>query len=425
MLTVWIETDSLDGDVSQLVTATKKISVKRCCKNSLSSGYSSHSPPLSATIGTSAKALAPIREGEIIPRPIWPMSPSDDSSVENSSPDTASSDDAGREGNNRRQESLYGSAGYRSSCEASSSDYGGASNSSGALSARDVLLELSRTLSSVLEGDCPKSDEEILRDITRTVAVAQVVGAAGVGGADAEGDDGGRRASPSIYEEIYRNNAGSLASSARESSSTAGMNPINSRLYGHRCYCERSVLCQSRPGSVQPSPKSADRKAQCPPSVYLLRGAENSFVTCNCKGYDNGPQQDRSPGKKGPCKQSRNNQNDGRPDKDARFNYPSIAEHEYTTLQCSDEYSSSSATSNHDGSKSNTWNKDFRGFDKNLDFTLDALHAERLGRAIARAKRRRRWCCVFVIVFGLVFFVLVVIVVSLAVTKGRKVFGSM
>uniref|UniRef100_A0A6V7KZ11 Uncharacterized protein n=1 Tax=Bracon brevicornis TaxID=1563983 RepID=A0A6V7KZ11_9HYME len=64
-------------------------------------------------------------------------------------------------------------------------------------------------------------------------------------------------------------------------------------------------------------------------------------------------------------------------------------------------------------------------FNKDLDFTLDGARAERLGRVIARAKRRRQWCRAITALFGLVFFVLSVIVVSLSVTKGRKIFGSM
>lgn len=112
---------------------------------------------------------------------------------------------------------IYGSAGYRSS---GSSDYGGPASS---VSAREVLLELSRTLSSVLEGDSGKTDEEILRDISRTV----------IQGVDTKvGSSSTTASGRAIYEDIYRNS--SLTSSGKESSSTIGVNPINSRLYGHR-----------------------------------------------------------------------------------------------------------------------------------------------------------------------------------------------
>ena len=80
--------------VSNLSAAQK---LKRCCRTSTSSGYSSHSPPLSATsyscchpqqgtthqqgpvgipaitlVRDQAPGLAVIHEGETIPRPIWP-----------------------------------------------------------------------------------------------------------------------------------------------------------------------------------------------------------------------------------------------------------------------------------------------------------------------------------------------------------------
>ncbi|XP_003428026.1 uncharacterized protein LOC100679525 [Nasonia vitripennis] len=416
----WIETDSIDGEVSRLVSARQSGKSRRCCRNSTSSGYSSHSPPLSAhsygvIVGpvAAAKALAVIQEGEIIPRPIWPSPP--DSTGEHSPDNVSSDDNAEREPQPRPQPSIYGSAGYRSSV---SSDYGGPASS---VSAREVLLELSRTLSSVLEGDCGKSDEEILRDISRTVA--QGVDAKPAGSSTASGR--------AIYEDIYRNS--SLTSSGKESSSTIGVNPINSRLYGHRCYCEhKTFLCQSHPSSSQETtPKSDGRKK---PTIFLLpddhaqsflSAGDKNRIICSCRSYKESCNlaPDKLGSKKNLGKQCRN-PNDPRQEKEIRFNYPSIAEHEYTTLECSDESSSSEAVTD-SVNGNNTWCKDFRGFDRNLDFTLDGLRAERLGRAIARAKRRRQWCRVLVVVLGLVFFILSVVVVSLSVTKGRKIFGSM
>lgn len=71
------------------------------------------------------------------------------------------------------------------------------------------------------------------------------------------------------------------------------------------------------------------------------------------------------------------------------------------------------------------WNQDIEAPNKSLDFTLDGSRAERLNRKIARSKRRRQWCRIITAIFGLVFFVLSVVVVSLTVTRGRKIFGSM
>lgn len=93
-----IEPDSIDAEVSRFVadstTTTTRNNPRRCCRTSTSSGYSSHSPPLSAgsyscyasaapgqsffrTVPLSMKdqfggGLAVIHESEAIPRPIWP-----------------------------------------------------------------------------------------------------------------------------------------------------------------------------------------------------------------------------------------------------------------------------------------------------------------------------------------------------------------
>lgn len=94
----------------------------------------------------------------------------------------------------------------------------------------------------------------------------------------------------------------------------------------------------------------------------------------------------------------------------------------FQQLVCSDAGSST------EGALSvNDWNRHLavRGLGEDFDFTLDVTQAERLGRTIARAKRKRQWCRALTTLFGLVFFVLSVVVVSLSVTRGRKVFGSM
>lgn len=76
-------------------------------------------------------------------------------------------------------------------------------------------------------------------------------------------------------------------------------------------------------------------------------------------------------------------------------------------------------------SNKNNWNYRMQGFAEDLDFTLDVSRAERLSRVIAKAKRKRQWCRALTAFFGLVFFILSVVIVSLSVTKGRKVFGGM
>lgn len=75
-------------------------------------------------------------------------------------------------------------------------------------------------------------------------------------------------------------------------------------------------------------------------------------------------------------------------------------------------------------SSKNNWDYRMQGFVGDLDFTLDVSRAERLGRTIAKAKRKRQWCRTLTAFFGLVFFILSVVIVSLSVTRGRKVFGS-
>ncbi|XP_063223037.1 serine/arginine repetitive matrix protein 1 [Bacillus rossius redtenbacheri] len=59
------------------------------------------------------------------------------------------------------------------------------------------------------------------------------------------------------------------------------------------------------------------------------------------------------------------------------------------------------------------------------DFTLDKHSAERLMRRIKSAKRRRCWCRVVTSFLGLLFFLLAVMVVSLLLTRGERLFGSL
>ncbi|XP_069672749.1 uncharacterized protein [Periplaneta americana] len=57
------------------------------------------------------------------------------------------------------------------------------------------------------------------------------------------------------------------------------------------------------------------------------------------------------------------------------------------------------------------------------DFTLDMHRAERLVRKIKSAKRRRCWCRVVTSLLGLVFFLMSVMIVSMLLTRGKRVFG--
>lgn len=58
------------------------------------------------------------------------------------------------------------------------------------------------------------------------------------------------------------------------------------------------------------------------------------------------------------------------------------------------------------------------------DFTLDLPQAERLMKKIASSKRRRCWCRLTTSILGLIFFLLSVMMVSLVITKGRRMFGA-
>ncbi|XP_023710328.1 uncharacterized protein LOC111866045 isoform X2 [Cryptotermes secundus] len=57
------------------------------------------------------------------------------------------------------------------------------------------------------------------------------------------------------------------------------------------------------------------------------------------------------------------------------------------------------------------------------DFTLDMHRAECLMLKIKVAKRRRCWCRLVTSLLGLVFFLMSVMVVSMLVTKGKRLFG--
>lgn len=90
------------------------------------------------------------------------------------------------------------------------------------------------------------------------------------------------------------------------------------------------------------------------------------------------------------------------------------------------DYSDIGSSSEETIASSIDWNRRLavKDLGKDLDFTLDVTRAERLNRTIAKAKRKRQWCRALTTLFALIFFVLSVIVVSLCITRGRKMFGS-
>lgn len=167
---------------------------RRCYRTSTSSGYSSHSPPLSAgsysyyasasTKDPSYSGLAVIHESEAIPRPIWP-------SVIYHQAENHSGDYEGNE--KRRLRSTFRK--FRSpktflcsimtgiyTCRVCGCTYNYSPPSlppppppppppTSPSRAREVLLELSRTLNSVIDGDVTAAPEEILRDISRIVSL--------------------------------------------------------------------------------------------------------------------------------------------------------------------------------------------------------------------------------------------------------------
>ncbi|XP_063981392.1 uncharacterized protein LOC135164710 [Diachasmimorpha longicaudata] len=380
----WPEPDIIDAEVSRLVNGAISGKNPRRWRSSTSSGYSSHSPPLSAgsystccasvlrSSGTGTIAdvgLAVIHEAEI-PRPIWPCN--------------GGNRDCNFDGH---EESLCKYCGYariysypakyRTSCR-----HCAASKAS----AKDVLLELSRTLNSVIDGANTMTAEEVLRDISKTVA----------NGIQANVTD----------DHVYRYPSTLSSGVAKES-----VNPVNLRLYGKSGW--------ANPTSPKSSQFYYDSKT-CP-AVFLVPRCHaicsRGVVGCSGKSVKgvNGPSRgkEESKRKRGVSRLEGNT---------VKGCYPSN-EPVYSTLDPSDESSSYGALG--EPPKKTTWNEGITVFNKSLDFTLDGARAERLGRTIARAKRRRQWCRALTTLFGLVFFILSVIVVSMSVTKGRKIFGSM
>ncbi|XP_033211332.1 uncharacterized protein LOC117169199 isoform X2 [Belonocnema kinseyi] len=438
----WIEPDSLDAEVSGLVTSLPTSqNPKRCYRTSTSSGYSSHSPPLSATSYSCCNSATPqqgavgvtvtntirdqrpglpvIHEGETIPRPIWPCIGSNPTKIHHEGCLEHNADGKGIPC------CCYGYT------DPHPYDEWECGKTSGTM-AQEVLLELSRTLNSVLEGDTSMTPEEILRDISRTIT---------------QGVDVNKK---TLFEDyIYRNS--STSSGGKDSFSTE-MNPINSRVYGKtetylglqnpswsRSHCHHAknspsqdLLTTSYGKQTNPRFEDDQNRKESSSGVLVVpenegffsrnihcyntknskicscRRSDNSNRVSNFKQKDNGKESDRINNEKEQC--------------NLRKEYPS-ANHEYATLDCGEEGSSSGDISR--SSSKDSWCREAGIFEKSLNFTLDGSRAERLRRAIEEAKRRRQWCRAITTLFGLIFFVLSVVIVSLSVTKGRKVFGSM
>ncbi|CAL1687731.1 unnamed protein product [Lasius platythorax] len=381
----WVRSDL--GEISKFASgiiggksaATTRINARRCYKTSISSGYSSHSPLLSvgscsyyASTSTrdlaSYGGLAVIHESETacVPQSIWP-------SV------------AYHQAENIDYEGIYTCRVCGCTCSYPPPSSSPTSSPLRA-SAREVLLELSRTLNSVIDGDdIAAAPEDILRDISRIVSL----------------EIGPRN--DNLYEYVcpsWTFNDDNLSVSPNYIKDVPPrINSANSELHvGPRAFYEnnsvRSALLLKNDKITRR--ENAERES-CGTSngPYVLEYLDGRHVGSGC-GLD---------------KDSKRCQNG-----------LTSTESKYSTLDYSDIGSSSEETI----ASSNDWNRRLavRGLEKDFDFTLDVTRAERLSRTIAKAKRKRQWCRALTTLFGLIFFVLSVIVVSLCVTRGRKVFGS-
>ncbi|XP_012214537.2 uncharacterized protein [Linepithema humile] len=384
----WVRSDLADGEISKFVggiagdestvtTATRN-HPKRCYRTSTSSGYSSHSPPLSAG---SYSCYASARDPSYgRPRSIWP------SIIYRHA-----------EERNADYEGIY-------TCHVCGCvyDYSPPPPVSPLPrpSAREVLLELSRTLNSVIDSDVTMTPEDILRDISRIISLRL----------------------PSRSDNVYEYVCAPTTLNSKNLSSgysgnvSSGVNPADSKvhvgprcLYGHSS--ARSVpLLQNKitgceDGEAGKSLGIAKKQSCETPGPYVRKYLHGKHIENSCSK--------KSFRLDGDSKQCRN----GLTSTELQYSMQ---------LECSDVGSSSESTIA--SLTANDWNHrglTVKGLGDDFDFTLDVARAERLGRAIARAKRKRQWCRILTILFGLAFFVLSVIIVSLFVTRGRKVFGSM
>ncbi|XP_074098750.1 uncharacterized protein LOC141527255 isoform X2 [Cotesia typhae] len=473
----WSEQETVDAEVSQLVNGgAAALRNLRRWRNSTSSGYSSHSPPLSAgsystccasvlrnsAVGTlgpeAALGLAVIHEAEAIPRPIWPCS-----SIYRRDLHLVGCETLDCEG-------LSASCSYaRAYTYASRCRNAWRDCQPSARTAQEVLLELSQTLNSVIDGECDMTPEEILHDISRTVQKV-----------DNNRTNGTTSTGLSSEEHIYRLTSSSSSAIGQDSSVT--VNPVNFKLYSKSGYANVSVpsfktsyqclhegktllLKSSSAKSQDKSDKINHQQYNQIPAVFLVprcNGIHTSpnIPSCNAKSAENSNDKDKNrfikirdnsqnvkhnstvPVIESIQEKTCYNSNEPVYSTEGKEFYQSV-KNQYKNnnfiihilftkflliIQCkkldlSDESSSYGAVG--ESSNKANWNQGISVFNKSLDFTLDGHRAERLGRLIARAKRKRQWCRALTTILGLVFFILSVVVVSMSVTKGRKIFGSM
>ncbi|XP_014299775.1 uncharacterized protein LOC103577980 [Microplitis demolitor] len=433
----WSEQEAIDAEVSQLVNggAAALHNLKRW-RNSTSSGYSSHSPPLSAgsystccasvlrnsavgTLGAEATlGLAVIHEAEAIPRPIWPCS-----SIYRRDLHLVGCETLDCEG--LSASCSYARAyTYASRCRNAWQDC-----QPSAHTAQDVLFELSRTLNSVTDGESDMTPEEILRDISRTVQKGIETNGTTSTGISSE-------------EHIYRLSSSSSSVIGKDS---VTVNPVNLKLYSKPGYANPSVpsfktsyqcLHEGKTlllKSVAKSQEKHRKHEQCNkiPAIFLVPHCNSIHTAHTVSNYNTKSVENTNDKDDNRLIKIRDNLQDIEHNKmvpriehtQDKICYNSDEPVYSTQLDLSDESSSYGAVRN--SSHKANWNQGINVFNKSLDFTLDGHRAERLGRLIARAKRRRQWCRALTTILGLVFFILSVVVVSMSVTKGRKIFGSM
>ncbi|XP_043279674.1 uncharacterized protein [Venturia canescens] len=399
--------------------------------------------------------LAVIHEAETIPRPIWPYMGDDFGDIRgtvdpSSRCEMLDCEIAGAPTENReatcKHENIYSCCDYCRACGPNAYSDSCVNNGT-ASSAREVLLELSRTLNSVIEAENHLTAEEILRDISITVARS----------INNQPKEDPALSSVACEDYIYRLSSSSSSGAGKES--LVGVNPVNLRVYGKpkwlhvpvssrsssQCPYEVKNLLTATQKASRTTPAHGGKSTSTPgirnplgnavtPEVFLVPHANSVYSNIPHVYRANQPKigeckatrsQNISPGQfNSGCKgiTSPIGRLNGRPNDNCGDKCPP-GEPVYSTLDGSDESSSYGAIG--DSSAKNVWPESSKVFDPHLDFTLDGHRAERLGRAIAKAKRKRQWCRGLTAMFGLVFFVLSVVVVSLSVTKGRKVFGSM
>ncbi|XP_020280760.1 uncharacterized protein LOC109853259 isoform X2 [Pseudomyrmex gracilis] len=359
----WIRSTSNEVSKFGVSTTTTRDNPRRCYRTSTSSGYSSHSPPLSAgscspyaTALTSKDplygGLAVIHESETIPWSVW-------------SPIVYHHE-------NRNYEGIYVCRACGCACNYS-------------LLSPTPLFGLPP--SSVIDNDnIIMPPDDISRVHPRNAS----------------------RDNNNVYEYICP--FWSFNGNPSTGSAPTRSNPISSEFYvnsPHR-FCERSDTMRS--GALLKKSKTTKCKED-----GLTERSDLETRGPYIRKYHHG-----KPIEKGCAKLSFGLEG-VRPEGCQR----ALASNEskYSTLECGSDVGSSCEDT---VVSANDLNRRLAAASsEDLDFTLDVARAERLGRAIARAKRKRQWCRALTILLGLAFFMLSVIVVSLSVTRGRKMFGSM